>query len=325
MSRAAKSLRSRLLSPPPAPAASGGSQGRSGLLEAALAGLSAGIAVFDEDLRLVHCNPQMAAFFGIEQISSRAGDGRPGLEALLRAEAGRSDGADPEAAVLQRLTKARAGEAQCEERVLADGRILEFRGVPLEGRGYMIAARDVTEARRSAAMIVHMAQHDVLTGLPNRLLFADRLDHGLAQVRRGGMMAVHYLDLDAFKPVNDNLGHQGGDELLALVAARMRGVVREGDTLARLGGDEFGLVQSGIRGPADAEALAMRLQSVLAQPYQVMGEDVRIGASFGIALAPVDGSAREPLLRSADLALYRAKRSGGGICFFSAQTARMAG
>lgn len=324
MSRAAKSLRSRLLSAPPAPVVPGGAQGRSGLLEAALAGLSAGIAVFDEDLRLVHCNPQMAAFFGVEQISC-AGSERPGLEALLRAESGRGNEPDPEAGVLQRLTRARAGEAQCEERVLADGRILEFRGVPLEGRGYMIAARDVTEARRSAAMIVHMAQHDVLTGLPNRLLFADRLDHGLAQVRRGGMMAVHYLDLDAFKPVNDNLGHQGGDELLTLVAARMRGVVREGDTLARLGGDEFGLVQSGIRGPADAEALATRLQSVLAQPYRVMGLEVRVGASFGIALAPIDGSAREPLLRSADLALYRAKRGGGGICFFSQQAARMAG
>lgn len=318
MSRAVKSLQSRSL---PMPRVAAADAGRSGLLEAALAGLPAGIAVFDADLRLVHWNPQMVDL--LELQPGGCADTRPGLEALLRSEARRGafGEEDADAAVGQRLAQARQGAAQCDERVRADGRILELRGVPLDGGGYMVACRDVTEARRSAAMIVHMAQHDALTGLPNRLLFADRLNHALAQVRRGGMMAVHYLDLDAFKPVNDGLGHQGGDELLALVAARMRSVVRESDTLARLGGDEFGLVQGAIRGPGDAAALAQRLRTAMSEPYRVMGRDIAIGASCGIALAPTDGTSPEPLLRCADLALYRAKRTGGGVCFFSPQGA----
>jgi diguanylate cyclase (GGDEF)-like protein len=172
------------------------------------------------------------------------------------------------------------------------------------------------EGRRKAQAewMRHQAFHDPLTDLPNRVLFHDRLKTALAQVKRGGMMAVHYLDLDNFKPVNDNFGHQAGDALLVGVATRMRQSVREQDTIARLGGDEFAIVQTGIHRPTDAAVLARRLLETLTDPFQVVGRDVKVGLSIGIALAPDDGLSSDDLLIKADSALYHSKSKGRG-CF----------
>jgi len=285
---------------------------RVGLFEALVERFPGGVALFDRDLRLVFGNSTLKEMLGFpEELSTAAA---PTMEALVRLEAARSElgPGEVEKLVRSRLASARRGEAHRCDRVNPDGAILEIRGLPLEGGGYVTTCLDVTEQRRTQATIAHMANHDPLTGLPNRLLFNDRLANAVAQVKRGGMMAVHYLDLDRFKPVNDTHGHRAGDELLVRVANEMRGSVREGDTVARIGGDEFAIVQTGIDAPADAGALARRMMLLLSRPFELGACRVRIGASVGIAVAPEHGLDCDELLMRADKALYRSKRLGRG-------------
>ena len=192
--------------------------------------------------------------------------------------------------------------------------------VPELGRsdeiGGMAAALEVfretaRDRARKEARIEHLAHHDALTGLANRALFRERLGRALAAARRrGGPVAVLCLDLDRFKPVNDTLGHPVGDALLRAVAARLLACVREGDTAARLGGDEFAVLQAGAGQPEAAGALARRLVEALSAPYEVLGHQVVVGASVGVALAPGDGRDPDELLKRADMALYRAKADG---------------
>jgi diguanylate cyclase (GGDEF)-like protein/PAS domain S-box-containing protein len=177
----------------------------------------------------------------------------------------------------------------------------------------LVAVLDVTERKQAEARIEHMAHHDALTGLPNRVLFHDRLGEALSRIRRGsGNLAVLCLDLDQFKSVNDTLGHPLGDALLKTVAERLDHCVRDTDMVARLGGDEFAIILPTIDGPHDAEQTASRVIDVLGQPYEIQGHEVVVGASVGIAIAPGDGDAADALLRNADMALYRAKGDGRG-------------
>ena len=159
--------------------------------------------------------------------------------------------------------------------------------------------------------IRYLAHHDALTGLVNRTQLVEKLENVLAVLPlRGGCVALHFIDLDRFKEVNDTLGHDGGDFLLKTIAERLRAAVRIGDVVARLGGDEFVVVQSGIDGKDDAEKFALRLVSALTAPVQFNGNTIIPTASVGIALAPTDGRNPERLLKSADLALYKAKTDG---------------
>ncbi|MGH6837063.1 MAG: diguanylate cyclase domain-containing protein [Methylocella sp.] len=177
--------------------------------------------------------------------------------------------------------------------------------------------RDVTESYEAEARIAHMAHHDALTGLPNRLLFHERLDETLMRVRRyEEELAVLYLDLDRFKNVNDTLGHAAGDKVLVAVAKRLRTCLRDCDTAARFGGDEFAVLQVGLAGPHEAGALAERIVAHLSEPYDIEGQPAVIGASAGVALAPIDGVTSEQLLGNADLALYQAKEGGRGAFRF---------
>jgi diguanylate cyclase (GGDEF)-like protein len=156
------------------------------------------------------------------------------------------------------------------------------------------------------------ALKDALTRLPNRRLFHDRLGHGLARLqRRGGALAVLYLDLDGFKEVNDTLGHAGGDQLLTQVAERIRGLVRPSDTAARIGGDEFAVLVEDVVGEAEAAYVAERLLGALAAPFPVRGTEVKVGASVGIVLATHNTTVDE-LLNDADAAMYAAKSEGRG-------------
>jgi len=158
----------------------------------------------------------------------------------------------------------------------------------------------------------HLAMHDVLTGLPNRVLLNERLERALGGMHGAEMVATHILDLDHFKHVNDTLGHSVGDRLLRIVAERLRALVRETDTIARMGGDEFAIVQGNLMQSADAATLAERVIAAVGEPYEIDGHQVVIGTSVGIAVAPGDGAGPEQLMRNADLALYRAKSSGRG-------------
>jgi diguanylate cyclase (GGDEF)-like protein len=165
--------------------------------------------------------------------------------------------------------------------------------------------------RRVEDMIKHQASHDRLTGLPNRMLFDDRLSLALAHTHRyGEMLAVVFLDLDGFKTVNDTLGHAVGDQLLKSVAERLRGCLRSGDILARWGGDEFTLLLSPISSAEDTAQIATEILETLNAPLQIDQQELYINASLGIALAPYHGEDADTLLKNADAAMYRAKQQG---------------
>jgi diguanylate cyclase (GGDEF)-like protein/PAS domain S-box-containing protein len=177
--------------------------------------------------------------------------------------------------------------------------------------GFVWVFHDITERKRAEQQIQYMAHHDALTGLPNRILLHDRLQHAIAQARRRGeSIALLLIDLDDFKDVNDTLGHFAGDELLVAVAKRITACVRESDTCARLGGDEFAVVQVGALGAGEADLLCQRLIEAIDQPFQIHDQEVVIGTSIGVSLYPRDGVQVEQLLKNADLALYQAKSSG---------------
>ncbi|MDR7231443.1 diguanylate cyclase (GGDEF)-like protein [Caulobacter sp. BE264] len=171
--------------------------------------------------------------------------------------------------------------------------------------------------RRGVAQIARLAHFDPLTDLPNRVLFQKSLSEALARrSRKGDALAVHFVDLDRFKTVNDTLGHPLGDALLKIAAERLRGCVREGDTVARLGGDEFAVVQTGLDDGNGATRLAARIVEAMAAPFDLQGHHVVIGASVGVSLAPTDGDDADELLKKADMALYRAKADGRGAYHF---------
>ena len=184
----------------------------------------------------------------------------------------------------------------------------------------LLALMDITERKRAEARLAFMAQHDGLTGLPNRKLLRQQMDEILLHTRRSAeKVAVLILGLDNFKAVNDTLGHGIGDKLLRGVAKRLRSTLREEDTLARLNSDEFAIVQSGLTRPEEAVMLARRLLEAIGDPYLLDGHSVVIGASIGIAMAPGDGEESEKLLKNADMALSRAKNdSRGTFSFFEA-------
>jgi diguanylate cyclase (GGDEF)-like protein len=166
-----------------------------------------------------------------------------------------------------------------------------------------------------------MARHDTLTGLPNRVLFHERLEQAIEQsdhaAGRGHGCAVLCLDLDHFKLINDTLGHTVGDGLLRAVAGRLRACVREVDTVARLNGDEFAVIQHSVEGPLEAERLAGRILAVFGDAFSIDGHDIVVGISIGVTVAPNDGAASDKLLKNADIALYLAKsESRGAVRFF---------
>ncbi len=174
--------------------------------------------------------------------------------------------------------------------------------------------RTVLELKASEAHAHHLAFHDVLTGLPNRALFEDRLNHAIARTQEGARIAVMMLDLDRFKHVNDTLGHHAGDSLIREFSIRLAKLLGERDTVTRLGGDEFAILHVSVAGTNSAERLCERILAVALEPYDVLGNQVFVGTSIGLVLAP-DGSAdRVELLRRADIALYRAKAEGRN-CF----------
>ena len=185
----------------------------------------------------------------------------------------------------------------------------------------LLALMDITERKRAEARLAFMAQHDGLTGLPNRNLLRQQMDDMLLHSRRSAeKLAVLVLGLDNFKAVNDTLGHGVGDKLLRGVAKRLRSTLREEDALARLNSDEFAILQSGVTRPEDAVLLAKRLLEAIADPYLLDGHSVVIGASIGIAMSPGDGDESEKLLKSADMALSRAKSDfRGTFSFFEAE------
>ncbi len=182
---------------------------------------------------------------------------------------------------------------------------------------FVVVQEDVTERKEVEARAAHLAHHDPLTDLPNRLLFQDRLDQALARARRAQtLVAVVFLDLDRFKGVNDFYGHAFGDLVLRAAAQRTVGCIRESDTAARIGGDEFALVIPDLHEPQDAVTVTEKVVRSLSQPLVVEGKSVDVSASAGVALYPLDAIDPDRLIKAADAAVYRAKEGGGGVYRF---------
>ncbi len=183
---------------------------------------------------------------------------------------------------------------------------------------------DITEQRAAQDAIAYQAQHDYLTGLPNRQLYKDRFDQLLAISRRHAkQFALIYLDLDRFKPINDKLGHQIGDKLLVTVAQRLTQLVRASDTVSRLGGDEFAILVSEIHDPHDVTVMAGKILTALALPFDIEGHTLRISGSLGVAFYPDHGTDMETLMSKADTAMYQAKKNGSNIMIVATTSAEM--
>jgi diguanylate cyclase (GGDEF)-like protein/PAS domain S-box-containing protein len=182
------------------------------------------------------------------------------------------------------------------------------RGDPI---GMWSIVRDITERRRHEAELEHMATHDILTGLPNRMLFKDRLEQALKYAHRKGLqLAVMLLDLDQFKEINDSLGHSVGDKLLQHVGERLSSVLRKGDTVARMGGDEFMLLLPEITQVSDSSTIAQKILTAIRTPLKIEQHQLHITTSIGIAIYPLDGLDADTLMKNADIAMYWAKDKG---------------
>ncbi|HLX14710.1 MAG TPA: EAL domain-containing protein [Bradyrhizobium sp.] len=179
-----------------------------------------------------------------------------------------------------------------------------------EARYIINVVDDVTDRRRAGEKIAHLAHYDALTDLPNRILFREQVERELQRARRGEQFALLYVDIDEFKGINDSLGHHVGDELLTMVAARLKSCIRETDLVARLGGDEFAVIQTDIGGVSDVVEFVTRIHGAIREPYNCLGHQLTTDASIGIALAPRDGTELDELIKNADLAMYGAKANG---------------
>ncbi len=281
------------------------------LLDAALENMSQGLCLFDAEKRIEVFNRRYLEIFKLP--SDRI---KPGISLKEVLEISVACGNHPNETVEQvqgeYLQRQSESAYQPYTYQFADGRVVSCLYSPTGDGRWVATYEDVTERQQAEAKIMHMARHDALTNLPNRVLFKDKMEQALA---RGDEFAVMFLDLDRFKSVNDSLGHPIGDALLCAVTERLQRVVSDADTVARLGGDEFAIVQSKAS-PTHASELAAQIIDALVEPFDVRGHQVIIGTSIGIALAPADGTEPDQLLRNADMALYRAKAEGRGAYHF---------
>jgi diguanylate cyclase (GGDEF)-like protein len=282
--------------------------------DAALNNMSQALLMFDSSARLVISNHRYHEMYGLSPEAVKPGCPLRDLLESRRESGTFSDDTD---SYVENLTSViTQGKTWSQLMELPDGRTIAILNHPIAGGGWVATHEDITERRRAEKQIAHMARHDALTDLPNRLLLRDSLAHALAELPRDKRLAVLYLDLDHFKNVNDTLGHQIGDELLKTVADRLQNCVREADTVARVGGDEFAIIRPGIDQPHDAALLARQICEAIREPCDLHGHAVIVDTSIGIALAPDDGSDPTELLKNADMALYRAKADGRGTYRF---------
>ena len=284
------------------------------LLQTVLNNMSQGVLMFDSETRLTFCNQRYLELYGLSSEIVKPGCH---LRDLLkhRIELGNFSG-DADEYVARLKSGIAEGKTFNNVVNLPDGRAFSVVNKPIAGGGWLATHEDVTERQRSEDRIAHMARHDALTDLPNRMLLLEQLNHEIKRVKRGECLAVLCLDLDQFKSVNDALGHHIGDELLKLVGERLRGCTRELDVVARMGGDEFAIIMTQMEQAADAATLSKRIRDSVIKPYQVEGHQIVTDISIGISVAPMDAVESNELLRNADMALYDAKADGRGTFRF---------
>ncbi|MBR1288538.1 EAL domain-containing protein [Bradyrhizobium ottawaense] len=288
-------------------------------LDTAINNMVEALCMFDAERRLVVCNERYALLYRLPPELLRTGT--PHADIIRhRVVTGILKSDTSEGAAEQFLSKLAAlpfdaVSSRIDE--FTDGRLICVTRQPMAGGGWVATHLDVTEQRRSEARIAHMAQHDALTDLPNRVLLRERMEHAIAVTRSGGVdLAVLMLDLGRFKEVNDTLGHPAGDSLLRAVSARLRECTTETALIARLGGDEFAVIDYVTNPAVEAATLAENIRKALCEPFDLGDHRVTVGTSIGIAIAPRDGSDSDGLMKSADLALYSAKSGGRGAFRF---------
>jgi diguanylate cyclase (GGDEF)-like protein len=288
-------------------------------LESAINNMSQGLIMFDADERVVICNDFYIEMYGLSRDVAKPGC--PLIDLLRhRVETGGHLNLGPEEYRVELLRGLAKGHITSLIVKTSQGREVLVKNSPMASGGWVATHEDITDRRRAEAQIAQLAHYDALTGLCNRSRFQEELAQVEMRVKRGECFAVFCLDLDRFKEVNDSLGHPVGDLLLKAVASRLRDCVRESDIVARLGGDEFAILQIGACLPTEATALASRLIESISVPYELTSHQVSVSVSVGIALAPDDALDPNTLLRSADMALYRAKADGRNLYrFFEAE------
>jgi diguanylate cyclase (GGDEF)-like protein len=287
-------------------------------LKSALNNMLDGLVMFDTQDRLIVCNERYAQMYSLPERLTQPGVKWSDITAYRVDSIGyRNFNYDNPSE--KRRSDDYKSSAGSVTRELADGRTIFIRHQPIRESGWVAVHEDVTERHRAEERLSHMARHDDLTGLANRFFLQERMQLAVAGLQNGEEFAVVCLDLDHFKETNDALGHPVGDALLREIAFRLTKSLPASDLVARIGGDEFAILHMRTVGTDDIAALARRVLSVLTEPYLIEGHQIDIGASAGIALAPEDQSAAAPLLRLADIALYRAKSEcKGSFRFYEA-------
>ncbi len=302
------------------------------LRDFALDRIRQGLCMFDSEQRLMLFNRRYAEMYGLKPAQLRLGMTLRDV-VDLRYAAGTGPGMEPEEYARWRDRIGVAEQTVDTEVTLRNGCVHAIHHEPTMGGGWVATFDDVTERRRAEAHIRHMALHDELTGLPNRAQFTDRLGSALARLQGEGRLedhrpalpegdwlaAVLIFDLDHFKDVNDTLGHVAGDALLKLVAERIGGCLRPGDTLARMGSDEFAVLLEEVETPQQAAEVARRIGGAAALPCELDGHEAVVGLSVGITLCSRKDGITDPalLLSQADIALHQAKTTSRGTsCFF---------
>jgi diguanylate cyclase (GGDEF)-like protein len=289
-----------------------------GWFEIALDNMARGLSMFDAEQRLIVCNKLYKEIYHLpdELISP----GTP-LADILRYHVKRETGRDSPAEIsaqkewiARHVAELAHGKTFSYVQDLKDGRTILVSNQPLTNGGWVDLQEDITDKRRAEQKIAWLARHDPLTEIANRFHFREQLELALKDMKPSEGFAVHWVDLDKFKAVNDTYGHPVGDELLKSVAHRLRRTVRQPDLVGRLGGDEFAILQRYTKRASDAETLAKRLLRAIRGPHNVAGNMLSMDACVGIGCAPAHGQDVEELLKNVDVALYKAKARGGG-CF----------
>jgi diguanylate cyclase (GGDEF)-like protein len=282
--------------------------------DAALSNMTQGLCMFDGQKRLLVWNERYTELYQLPPELQKVGTLHRDVIAdrISRGILKGDTNASATTAKLASLNELPKDVTSSRVDEFTDGRFVLVTRQPMANGGWLATHEDITERRRAEAEIVHLARHDALTGLANRAEFNARLDEASKRLKRnGGAVTVMMLDLDAFKAVNDTLGHPAGDQLLVQVGSRLQSTIRDTDVLARLGGDEFAIIQEGEAHQQEgATTLARRIIDAITQPFYLYGNQASVGISIGIVLAPEHDVEPEGLLKRADLALYDAKANG---------------